>query len=111
MSKQTDLTDQADVYSESPQTEAGSPSSSVAMCRLKLSVECSPLALSRVFGLLGTISMVPALSRTTMTDNEIIDVFIEFVDADAHKLDLLCRKLSQLTEIVDFRTTATYPIT
>ena len=71
-----------------------------------LSVECSPMTLSRVYGLIGTISMVPALSRTTTNDDGIIDVVIEFSNPDARKFELLCRKLSQLTETVDCRFTA-----
>jgi len=101
MSTQFDLSDEADVYSKTPLAESGVTLAPLAHPSIALSLECSPLTLSRVYGLVGTVSMVPTLSRTTIGDDGIIDIFIEFADVDARKFELLCRKLNQLTEIVD----------
>lgn len=105
MSTHIDLTSQADVYSETPQSTADQTGSPTICYALRLTIEHSPMALSRVFGLIGSISMVPSLSRTSKEDDKVIDVFLEFMSADAHKLDLLCRKLNQLTETVSLQVT------
>lgn len=105
MSTQIDLAGQADVYSETPRIAADRTADPAGRCAISLTVEQSPMALCRVFGLIGTVSMVPALSRTSKGDDEIIEVFLEFPGADPHKFNLLCRKLSQLTETVSLQAT------
>ncbi|MEX0827984.1 MAG: hypothetical protein WD005_03425 [Haliea sp.] len=106
MSAHIDLTSQADVYSDAPQSTTGKTGSTTGRYAIRLTVEHSPMALSRVFGLIGSVSMVPALSRTSKEGDEVIDVFLEIMSADAHKLDLLCRKLHQLTETVSLQVTS-----
>ena len=68
--------------------------------RLNLTVEPCPTALSRVFGLVGTLSLVPSVSKSAMGPDNLIDILLEFPQADARTLDLLRRKLEQLTETV-----------
>lgn len=106
MSTQIDLTGQADVYSETPRTTTDKTAGPAGHYAISVTVEYSPMALSRVFGLIGMVSMVPALSRISHIskgDDEIIDVFLEFSSAHPHKFDLLCRKLNQLTETVSLQ--------
>lgn len=105
MSTYNDLTSQADVYSHTPQSKAEKNDFSADRYAIRLTIECSPMALSRVFGLIGTVSMVPALSQTSREADEVIDVILEFLGTDPHKLDLLCRKLNQLTETISLQVT------
>lgn len=103
MSTHIDLTSQADVYSDTRRSTDDTTGSSAGRYSIRLTIEHSPMALSRVFGLIGTVSMVPALSRTSREDNDVINVFLEFPGTDPHKLDLLCRKLNQLTDTVSLQ--------
>lgn len=103
MSAHLDLTGQADVYSQTPQIATDEAATPGTTHSIHLSVEYSPLALTRVFGLIGTVSMVPVLSRTRSRDDEVIDILLEFSEADPRKLDLLCRKLGQLLETINLQ--------
>ena len=102
MNAQMDLPDQADVYSHTPHTARYNAAVSGVRRTVTISVERSAMALGRVFGLLGTVSMVPLLSRTS-SDDQVIDLYLEFSDADSRKFELLYRKLERLTETISLR--------
>lgn len=104
MSTHIDLTGQDDVYSATPHSRDDKTGSPAGRYAIRLTIEQSPMALSRVFGLIGTVSMVPSRSRTSKYD-DVIDVFLELKSDDARKLDRLCRKLNQLTETVSLQVT------
>lgn len=103
MSTQIDLTGQTDVYNQTSPITADKLASAEGRQAVNLSIERSPVALSRLFGLIGTVSMVPARSGISTGDGDVIEVELVFADTDLRKFDLLCRKLDQLTETISLR--------
>lgn len=89
-----------DVYTEVPLTSPPASDFTATELTFRLTVENSPMSLGRVFGLLGTISLVPNSSVTSIGREETIGVQLTFAGDEPRKLDSLSRKLSQLTEMV-----------
>ncbi len=67
---------------------------------VRVGVERSPLSLSRVFGLLATLNIVPVSVRSVLSDDETLEIEIGFANIAAATADRLCRKIQQLTETV-----------
>lgn len=70
---------------------------------VRVGVERSPLSLSRVFGLLATLDIVPVSVRSVLPDDETLELEIGFANIAAATADRLCRKLQQLTETIEWR--------
>ena len=98
MTLTTDCMTPQDVYSSVPLTGSSASDYAANEITIRLAVENSPMSLSRVFGLIGTVFIVPVSSGTSQREDGAIEVQLDFSDADPRKIDLLCRKLSQLTE-------------
>ena len=67
---------------------------------VRVGVERSPPSLSRVFGLLATLNIVPVSVRSMLPDDGTLEVEIGFANIAAATADRLCRKIQQLTETV-----------
>lgn len=63
-------------------------------------VEKSPLSLARVYGFLATLNTVPLSTRSTLQGDDAMVINLSFVDIDAITADRICRKVSQLTEMI-----------
>ena len=57
-------------------------------------------ALARIFVLLATLSLVPVATRSAISEQDFIDLRLSFKNVGEPRIDLLCRKLLQLTETV-----------
>lgn len=101
MNTQLSLSGQDDVYSDG--TNAGA-NSRLQQCTFRITVEHSPTALARVFGLLSTLAIVPAASRSTRVNDRTIDISLEFHDIPSSAADRLGRKINQLTEMIAIET-------
>lgn len=91
--------DNEDVYSTRTYIDAASTKDLVESCSIRLTAENSPLTLSRVYGLLATLTVVPFTSRTTIVSVDELAVELEFCDVSTSLIDRLCRKLRQTTEV------------
>ena len=69
---------------------------------VRVGVERSPLSLARVFGLLASLNTVPVSIRSTLPDDETLELEIGFANIAAATADRLCRKIQQLTETVQW---------
>lgn len=98
---------QMDVYTDKPRTGLDDAALGRRSFRINVTAEVSPMSLSRIFGLTGTLSLVPAVSTTAVRSDDLMEVQLEFPCADARQLDLLHRKFEQLTETVSVDIVAT----
>jgi hypothetical protein len=64
-------------------------------------LERCPTALSRAFGLMCTLDLVPASASTALADEDAIRLDLHFVSAPVGRIDLLRRKLAQLIECLE----------
>ena len=62
-------------------------------------------ALARIFVLLATLSLVPVEARYARSEQDSIDLRLSFANVGERRIDLLCRKLLQLTETVSVEAT------
>ena len=93
------LAGQADVYAT--RDVAHEDKQVIEEAVIEVTVERSPTALAQVFGLLCTFSVVPVAVRSDQSGREFFTVSLTFANFCKRKFDLLNRKLSQLTEIVE----------
>lgn len=89
-----------DVYSVQTYRVSNPENTVLKRWSVRVSVERSPLSLSRVFGLLATLNTVPASIRSMGPDDETLEIEIGFTDIAAETADRLCRKVQQLTETI-----------
>ena len=90
------LTGQEDVYSV--HTTEHAPETDLAHAQLVVMLERFPGALARAFALLCLFELVPLASRTELCDDDTIRLELQFTHLPPDRLDLLLRKLNQLTE-------------
>ena len=57
-------------------------------------------ALARIFVLLATLGLVPVATRSASSEQDSIGLQLSFANVAESRLDLLCRKLFQLTETI-----------
>ena len=89
---------QQDVYAEHRGADSGMElPDAIVTVRL----ERCPTALSRAFGLMCTLGLVPASASSSLDGDETIRLDLHFVSAPAGRLDLLRRKLAQLIECLE----------
>lgn len=100
MNNGIDDPEEEDVYSAKTYANAASGTKLVEHCSIHVAAENSPLTLSRIFGLLATLTIVPSASRSTIVNVDELAVDLEFCDVPLSCIDRLCRKLAQTTEIV-----------
>lgn len=100
MSPGNDNPDKEDVYSAKTYAGTGPRNLLVEHCSVRVAAENSPLALSRIYGLLATLAIVPSISRSTIVNVNELAVELEFCDVPFSSIDRLCRKLTQTTEII-----------
>ena len=62
--------------------------------------DATPNMLAKVFGLLATFSFVPSVSESYCCGDDHIEVRMVFKDVEGARIDLLRRKIMQLTETV-----------
>ena len=62
-------------------------------------------ALARIFVLLATLSLVPVATRSGSSQQDAIDLRLSFENVGELRIDLLCRKLLQLTETISVAAT------
>ena len=106
MTSAAESTVQQDVYSNEPRTHTSTSDHLAAQLTAHVAVENSPLSLGRVFGLVGTVSIVPESSSTVLRADNVVEVQLTFSGEEPRKIDLLCRKLNQLTETISVRVDA-----
>lgn len=99
MTTYPDLAGQDDVYGLS-QSTSSSPHA-VSTANLVVHIEQSPTALARIFSLLCTFSLVPATISLSKSFGECNSLSLSFENIHRDRIDLLRRKMSQLTETLD----------
>ena len=90
-------------YAVHPDIEQGvSASTSVGPGTRTVSVvtDATSSALARIFVLLATLSLVPVATRSASSEQDSIDLRLSFENVGELRIDLLCRKLLQLTETI-----------
>jgi hypothetical protein len=90
------LTGQEDVYSV--HTTEHAAVAALQQVQLVVLLERFPGALARVFALLCLFELIPLSTRTDLCDDDAIRVELQFSRLPPDRLDLLVRKLNQLTE-------------
>lgn len=93
------LTGQEDVYSV--QTTEHAVVADLQQVQLVVLLERFPGALARVFALLCLFELIPLATRTELCEDDAIRVELQFLHLPPDRLDLLIRKLNQLTECLD----------
>ena len=88
-----------DVYSSRTYIDADS-SGVPGNFSIRVAAENSPLSLSRIFGLLATLTIVPSASRSKIMNVDELAVELDFCGIPHSAIDRFCRKLNQTTEIV-----------
>lgn len=96
------LTGQEDVYSV--HTNGHATVAGLQQVHLVVTLERFPGALARVFALLCLFELIPRSTRTELCAEEIIRVELQFAQLQPDRLDLLVRKLNQLTECLAVQT-------
>lgn len=66
----------------------------------EVTCESSPLALTRLLGLVANINQVPKKLLSESNKDETLWLRFEFDTIGHHELDLLTRKMAQLTEVM-----------
>jgi len=77
---------------------AGLPAGAASLCVV---LERNPCALARVFSLLATLCLVPQTTSTECLGADAIRLQLNFAPALAGRLDLLIRKVTQLTDCLE----------
>lgn len=67
---------------------------------LQIVSEAAPTSLPRIFGLLSSLSIVPLSTSSSSRSDSTIDLHLHLVGVDLSTIDLLRRKIAQLTETV-----------
>jgi hypothetical protein len=96
------LTGQEDVYSV--HTTGHAIVAELQQVHLVVTLERFPGALARVFALLCLFELIPRSTRTELCAEEVIRVELHFSQLQPDRLDLLVRKLNQLTECLAVQT-------
>lgn len=98
-----DLLNVEDVYSAN--TNASAPAADVRLrkCIFKISAEDSTTSLSRIFGLLCTLSIIPASTKSRRRDNETLELMLIFEDLRMSTADRLERMISRLPETIQYK--------
>lgn len=96
VSELPNLTGQEDVYSV--HTTEHAPMADLEQASLVVLLERFPGALARVFALLCLFELIPLSTRTELCDDDAMRVELRFSHLPPDRLDLLVRKLNQLTE-------------
>jgi acetolactate synthase regulatory subunit len=78
--------------------------------RLEIIADHDPTLLGRVCGILGGLSLIPTrLESATSADTDSLHITIVIAGCTPRQLDLIQRKLSQLTSLQTIRSDATDP--
>ncbi len=93
------LAGQEDVYSV--HTTEHVPVAALARVEVVVLLERFPGALARVFALLCLFELVPLTAHTELCEGDAIRVEMQFSQLPPDRLDLLLRKIRQLTECLD----------
>jgi hypothetical protein len=95
LSRFPNLSEQEDVYS----TRSTVVDYVCADTDLEMTLDASPTALARVFGLLSTFSVIPAAASVESADDT-VEVLLRLSNIEMSRLDLLHRNFSRLTESI-----------
>lgn len=68
---------------------------------LKLWLDADPTCLSRVFGLLSTMSLIPDACVAHSREDETVEMALRFEKAPGSTIDLLMRKFQQLPQTIE----------
>jgi hypothetical protein len=68
--------------------------------RVGITVDATPLSLSKVYALLTTLNMIPVSAKSTLTRDQVIEIEFLFANINSIMADRLYRKVSQLTETI-----------
>ncbi len=93
------LSGQEDVYSV--HTTGHAPEAALASVDITIFLERFPGSLARVFALLCLFELVPRLAQVTPCNADDIRLELRFDQLQADRLNLLIRKIRQLTECLD----------
>jgi hypothetical protein len=88
-----------DVYSDRTYAAPGAAPGFLESWIVSVTVERSASALPRVFGLLGTLDVVPDSSRSDLADHA-LTIVLTFAEVRHSTVDRLYRKLQQLPETI-----------
>ena len=95
------LSGQEDVYSA--HVNEHPPTAGLHQVEICVVLERFTGSLARVFALLCLFELVPLSSRTELCDDDAIRLELHFSHLPPDRLDLLLRKISQLTECLTVR--------
>ena len=95
------LAGQEDVYSV--HTTEHAPAAELSRAQVVVLLERFPGALARLYALLCLFELVPLKSHTELCGADEIRVELQFSHLPPDRLDLLLRKLRQLTECLEVR--------
>ena len=93
-----DLSDEDDVYANILY-DSGSKFET-SHYEIQVVSEAAPTSLARIFGLLSSLSIVPLSSSSSSHSDCTVNLNLHFGGVDSSTIDLLLRKISQLTETV-----------
>ena len=96
-----DLSDEDDVYADLSRDRRQIPA--VADYELLIVSDAVPTALARIFGLLSSLSIVPLSTSSSFQRENTITLTLHFEGVHPSTMDLLQRKISQLTETAEIR--------
>jgi len=102
------LSGQEDVYSV--HTTEHPPEASLAKVEITVLLERFPGALARVFALLCLFELIPRFAQATACNVDDIRLELGFDQLQPDRLDLLIRKIRQLTECLEVYNSGTGPV-
>ena len=98
LSELFDTSGRPDVYASIEPFEFVSASPETATCTVSVVSDATSNVLARIYGLLATLSLVPVTARSSKSTENLIRLQMNFKAVGESRIDLLCRKLLQLTE-------------
>ena len=101
MSSSIDLSGQDDVYANIRRDYESNVDS--GLHEIRVISDAMPTALARIFGLLSTMSVIPLSSTSSINGDGTINLAIQLVGVTPSTIDLLQRKIYQLSETIIVR--------
>ncbi len=92
-----------DVYSSQTYVRFDAKAPTLAQWSLRVSLENSPMSLARVYDILATLYLVPDSTHSIVHTNGRLELELGFERISAVFADHLSRKVTQLSEIVDWQ--------
>lgn len=97
MATSLNLSGQDHVYADKPRDYLATSDS--GLHEIRVVTDAMPTALARIFGLLATMSLVPFSTSSSVSSDDTVSLSIKLRSVDPSTIDLLVRKISQVTEI------------